>query len=431
MKRRQFLRSSTLATASGIIIPTIIPASALGNNGFTAPSDRILMASIGVGSMGKGNMNSFVKNKDVQIVAVCDLDKKRRESAKNALHKYYDSNDCEAYENYLELLDKEDVDTASIAVPDHWHALLYTEFAKRKIDIYGEKPLVRKIYEGKKVVKAVKDNGIVWQTGSWQRSTENFRRAAEIVANGGIGNITHVDVGLPNMDNKKIIGMPPIQDPPEGIDYDSWLGPVADRPYRGILHWDWRWILDFSGGQLTDWCGHHIDIALWGLKMDHSGPVEISGEGVYKKNNLFDVPFEFDINMKLSNGIPMRVANAAKLKTGMGVCWYGDEGWVHVSRRGFETSSPSIKTFQVPADGTPFFKSPGHHRNFLDCVKSREMPIAGVDVANRAITAGLLGEIAMMTGEKIQWDPQKEELINGSTKAESLMRRVYRTPYKL
>ena len=427
MKRRTFIKKSALA-AGTIAIPSIIPASALGRNGHIAANDRITMVVIGAGSQGKSNMNAFVRNKDLQIIAVCDLDERNQNQAQSALWKYYENKDCKVYSDFRKLLDKEKFDTASIAVPDHWHMLIYTAVAEKKIDVYGEKPLVRKIEEGKKVVKTVTDNNIIWQTGSWQRSQSTFRKACELVANGTIGKIQHIEVGLP--DFKSDMGMPEIQQPPKEIDYDFWVGPASFMPYRGVLHWDWRWIMNYSGGQLTDWCGHHIDIALWSMGLDHSGPTEIKGEATFKDGSLYDIPFTFDINMKFENGLPMRVANSSKLPHGMGVCWYGENGWIHVNRRGLNASAEDLLNTAIPEDGIHFYKSDNHQRNFIDCVKSREETIAPVGPANRAITAGLLGEIAILTGETIKWDPVKEELVNPTPEAKALLKRDYRKPWK-
>ncbi|NQU86445.1 MAG: Gfo/Idh/MocA family oxidoreductase, partial [Mariniphaga sp.] len=321
MKRRDFLKKSALA-AGTIAIPVIVPASALGKNGFTAANDRITMAVIGAGSQGRSNMNGFVRNKDLQIIAVCDVDEQRVKRSQGALWRYYENQDCKIYSDFRKLMDKEEFDTASIAVPDHWHMLLYTYFAEKKIDIYGEKPLVRKIEEGKKVVKTVTDNNIIWQTGSWQRSRPEFRKACELVANGVIGKVEKIEVGLPDFQSD--MGMPEIQEPPKEVDYDFWLGPAPYVPFRGVLHWDWRWIMNYSGGQLTDWCGHHVDIALWSMGLDNTGPVEISGNATFKENSLYDIPFTFDIDMKFENGLPVKVANKSKLPHGQGVCWYGE-----------------------------------------------------------------------------------------------------------
>jgi predicted dehydrogenase len=201
-------------------------------------------------------------------------------------------------------------------------------------------------------------------------------------------------------------------------------------PYRGISHWDWRWIMNYSGGQLTDWCGHHVDIALWSMGLDDTGPVEIKAEATFNKNSLFDVPVTYDIQTKFENGLPMRVANSSKLTHGMGVCWYGEKGWIHVNRSGIMSSNDNFLKEQIPENGIRFYKSNDHWKNFIDCVKTRKQSITPVGAANRAISVGLLGEVAFLSGETLKWDPIKEELVNPGLEAKALLTREYRKPWK-
>jgi predicted dehydrogenase len=426
MKRRDFIRNSA-CLAGAITLPTIIPASALGKNGFTSPSNRLLMGFIGTGTRGMRNLRSFIEKREIQIVAVCDVDSSHVARARQEAWDHHQNKDCRAYEDYRELLDKEQLDTVTISTPDHWHMLQYIAAAEKKIDIFGEKPLVRKIEEGKKVVKACTENDIIWQTGSWQRSRADFRTACELVANGVLGKIQKIDVGLPEL--KKEIGIPEIQEPPPEVNYDFWLGPAPYKPYRGILHWDWRWQMDYSGGQLTDWCGHHVDIAFWSM-LDQVAPVEIEGEATFREGSLYDVPYTFDIDMKLSNGLPMRIVNSSKLPHGSGTYWYGENGWIFVTRGKLLASDENLLNEKIPENGIRLYKSDDHYQNFIDCVKSRKPAITPVDAANRAITAGLLGEIAFLTCEKLTWDPVKEKLIKPSKEAKELLSRDYRKPWK-
>ncbi|HLN72594.1 MAG TPA: Gfo/Idh/MocA family oxidoreductase, partial [Prolixibacteraceae bacterium] len=273
--RRAFLRNSLSVVAGSIIIPQIIPSSAMGMNGVVPPSDRIVMGSIGVGSQGVSNMRGFLPRKEVQYVALCDLDSDHLTKASAMVNKFYDNKDCRNYKDYRDFLEKEKLDAVCISVPDHWHSITYVSAANKKINIYGEKPLARSIGESQQIVKAVQKNNIIWQTGSWQRSVANFHKGAELVFNGRLGKVDHVEVGLP--DATKLVGMPPIKEVPAELDWDFWLGSAPKVPYRGVCHWNWRWILDYSGGQLTDWAGHHIDIAHWGLGLDRTGPIEVSG----------------------------------------------------------------------------------------------------------------------------------------------------------
>jgi len=428
--RRQFVKRSAAAVAGAFVLPQIIPSSVFGMGGRIAPSDRIVIGSIGTGSQGMSNMRDFLKLKDaVQFVAVCDVDAKHLAIAKETVDLANKNSDCRTYGDYRDFLEKEKLDAVSLALPDHWHGIIYTEAANRKLNIYGEKPICRTIHDGQTIVNAVKKNNIIWQTGSWQRSEPNFHRGAELAINGRVGKISYIEAGLP--DGGRGIGTPPVKEIPPELNWEMWLGPALKVPYRGVCHWDWRWILDYSGGQLTDWAGHHIDIANWGAGLEHTGPVEISGKGVYPFDGIFNVPVEYDIRCKYENGIEMRVANASRLPLGMGTTWHGDLGWVHVDRGGIITASdPKILDEEIGENEIHLYKSDNHWQNFIDCVRSGKQAIAPVDVAYRAISVALLGEIAMTTGQTIKWDPDREEII-GNPVASRLLSRPYRQPWNL
>ena len=428
--RRDFLTRSVAAVAGAVILPQIIPSTAMGLGGKLPPSDRIVMGAIGTGSQGTGNLKGFLgRVKELQFVAVCDVDTSHAANAKGLIDQINKNSDCRTYGDYREFLEKEKLDAVSIALPDHWHGLIYSAAANKKLDVYGEKPLARTINDSKAIVSAVQNNNIVWQTGSWQRSLENFRRGAELAVNGRIGKITRVEVGLP--DGGRGIGTPPVMEVPAELNWEMWLGPAPKVPYRGVSHWNWRWILDYSGGQLTDWTGHHIDIAQWGIGMERSGPVEIVGEGVYPREGIYNAPVEYDFNCKYANGIEMRVANASRLRMGMGATWYGEKGWIHVHRGNvLLASDPKILAEVIGENEIHLYKSDNHIGNFLECVKSRKETVAPVEIAHRSITVGLLGETAMTTGQKIQWDPEKQEII-GNPVASRLLTRPYRQPWNV
>jgi len=424
--RRSFLKKAAGAGVGLIVIPSIIPSSALGRDGHTAPSDRIVMGAIGVGSMGTGNLRNFLSKKEVQYIAVCDVDKKHFERAKKIIDEDQGNDACKIYPDYKEMLDNEKLDAISIALPDHWHSLISVAVADKGIDIYGEKPLARSIVESRAIVKAVANNDVIWQTGSWQRSTPNFHRAAELVFSGKIGEVKYVEVGLPN--GGPSIGTPPVMSVPEGLDWDMWLGPAPKVPYRGVSHWNWRWIMDYSGGQLTDWAGHHVDIAHWGLGLDRSGPISVEGEGVYPREGIYNVPVEYDFICYYKNGVKMRVANRGKLEHGMGVTWHGDEGWIHVSRGTLFASDKKILEIEIGSGDKHLYKSDDHQQNFLDCVKSRKETITPAEIAHRSISVALLGEIAMLTNTKLDWNPDKERFINNEN-ANRLLAKPYRDPW--
>lgn len=442
MKRRDFMKNAALA-AGAIAMPTIIRASALGKNGFVAPSERIVMGGLGLGGMGTGDMKNFLKNKAVQYIAVCDVDKKHRERAMEIVNTTYGTTDSRSYNDYREFLEKEKFDAIHIAVPDHWHSIPSIEAAKKGLDIYGQKPLARSVKEGRAIVDAVDKYNIVWQTGSQQRSSASFRRACELVRNGKLGKIERVEVGLPDGGHKA--GNPATQPIPEGLDWEMWLGSAPKVPYRGIVHWDWRWQLAYSGGQLTDWAGHHIDIAQWGLGMERTGPISVRGEGEARKDDIYDVPYAYDMEFEYANGIELRVANSRKYfdrkgkgwdgrekdsKFGMGAVWYGDEGWLQVNRHGMWSDNPNILKAEIGANDIHLYKSTNHHENFIDCVKSRKETVAPAEIGHRSISVALIGEIAMQTGEKLKWDPKAERFTN-SEKANKLLMREFHNAWKL
>jgi predicted dehydrogenase len=428
--RRDFVKKSAAAVAGVFVLPHIIPSSAMGMGGQKAPSDRIVMGVIGTGSQGMSDMKDFMRLKDqVQFVALCDVDALRLSAAKEAVDNEYKNKDCRTYSDYREFMAKESIDAVLIALPDHWHGIIYTEAANKKWDVYGEKPICRTMNDGQVIVSAVKKNNIIWQTGSWQRSQENFRRGAELAINGRVGKIKLIEVGLP--DGGRGIGTPPVQEVPKELNWEMWLGPALKVPYRGVCHWNWRWILDYSGGQLTDWAGHHIDIANWGAGLEHTGPVEIAGKGVYPREGIYNAPVEYDFMCKYANGIEMRVANASRFPMGMGTTWIGDLGWVHVDRGGkISASDTRILEEKIAENEIQLYKSENHYQNFVDSVRSRKPAIAPIEVAYRAISVGLLGEIAMTTGQIIRWDPEKQEII-GNPAASRLLSRPYRQPWTL
>jgi len=427
--RRIFVRKVAVGTGAAMALPYIIPSSAMGRDGKVAPSDRIVMGLIGAGSQGTGDMHNFMSKPEVQMVAACDVDKTHRDAIKAAIDGKYGTSDARTYSDYREFLANEKLDAVILALPDQWHAIIAIACANAKLDIYGEKPLSRTIWEGKKIVEAVEKNGVIWQTGSWQRSEAHFHRACELVINGRIGKIRFVEVGLPNGNPATVSH--PVQPIPEGLDWDMWLGPAPSMPYRGVCHWDWRWILDYSGGQLTDWAGHHIDIAHWGLGLERTGPVEVSGSGVFPREGIFDVPVEYSLHATYANGLFMHFANERQLPHGMGVCWYGDNGWIHVDRGNrLFASDPKILEEKIGDNETRLYVSNDHFQNLLDCVRSRKETITPCQVAHRSISTALLGEIAMLTGRKIQWNPDTQEIINDPV-ASRLLRRPFRSPWKL
>ncbi len=432
MNRRSFVKKSVGAAVGAVAFPYLIPSSALGKAGTVAPGNRITIGSIGVGGMGTGDLRSFLSKPGAHVIAVCDVDKNHRDRAKNITDQKYGNKDCAAYNDFRNLIARQDIDAVALAVPDQWHGIIAVDAAQARKDIYGQKPLAYTISEGRSIVDAVQQYNIVWQTGSWQRSQRHFRFACELVRNGRIGKIDTVRVGLPygNSIQKRSTQPSPV---PEGFDYNMWLGPAPWVPYAPArCHWNFRWILDYSGGQLTDWAGHHCDIANWGMDTELSAPVEIAGKADYPpaKDGLFDTPESYYFEGKYAEGFTMIVADRLQQPKGMGVHFIGDEGWIHVSRSGLEAEPKSLLTSVIRPEEIHLYKSDDHHQNFLDCVRSRALTVTPVDVAHHSIMVGHLGGIAMKLARKLRWNPQKERFINDPD-ADRMLSRPMRSPWHL
>jgi predicted dehydrogenase len=431
--RRQFLCSlSAPAIAAGF--PTIVRGSALGLNGAVAASERVTLATIGVGWMGGDHVGEFLKVPQAQYIAVCDVDDLHAKENKARIDKKYGNQDCLIYRAFEEVLLRRDIDAVTIALPDHWHALAATRAADAGKDIYGEKPLAHNFAEGRAIVEAVQRNKRVWQTGSWQRSQDNFRHACELVRNGRIGKVHRVEVGLPagHTDFAKTKDRTQITDPPETFNYDRWLGPAPAAPYcEARVHKNWRWNLDYGGGQIMDWVGHHVDIAHWGLGFDNTGPLEISGTGEYPpRDALWNTATKYYVTAKYLQGITMIIAGGYKEIRG-GTKWLGDEGWIWVNRKALEAEPKSVLASEIGPNEIQYRKSPGHYQEFIDCVKTRGATLAPAEVAMRSATPGWLGQIAMLTGHKLKWNPEKQQLAKKDPAAEKLLSRTMRSPWRL
>jgi predicted dehydrogenase len=455
ISRRHFIAT----TAAAMALPAIMPSSIFGQN---RPSNRINLGVVGWGMQGPGNTRSFLAEKDCQVVAACDLDKNHLAEAVKTVNEHYGNQDCKAYHDYREMLARPDIDAVMIAVPDHWHELIATEAARQKKDIYGEKPLAKTIAEQQSIVRAVQKNKIIWQTGSWQRSQAQFRKAAEIVRSGLIGKVTHVEVGLPEghhdfagtapelltklatlpdkvTDFSKVTPGSPawnlaVSEAPAELDFATWIGASKMEPYiKQRVHMNWRWNYNTGGGQLLDWIGHHCDIAHWGLGFDNDGPSEIEGHGEFPAADaLWNTCTKYRIELKYPQDITMTIAGGHR-DIRSGAKWIGTDGWVWVDRGGFDASNPEWKKGKsLPEElrKVKLYESPGHWRNFLDSVKSRQPTITPVETAHHSATPGHLGLISMLTGRKIRWDVETETIL-GDAEATKLLSRTYRAPWKM
>ena len=416
--RRQFLKSSAVTAGAAIVWPTIVPSSVFGAD---VPSNRITMGCIGMGGQGTGNMRGFKGKAGCDVVAVCDVDVGHRERACQIAGISASS----SYNDFRELLARDDIDAVSIAAPDHWHVPISIAAVRAGMDVFCEKPLTLTIAEGRTLADEVKRFGRIFQTGSQQRSGSEFRFACELVRNGRIGKLHTMEVGIPGNNRK----CPPTWEDepvPEGFDYDMWVGPAPWEPYtKQRCHYQFRFILDYSGGQMTNWGAHYLDIAQWGNGADDTGPVEIIGRGDFPKTGLFTTAKTADIEYTYANGVKLH------LKTGGGnIRFEGSEGWVFVTRGKIDAEPKSLLTTKIGPDEIHLYNSNDHKQNFLDCIKSRKDTICTAEIGHRSSSVCHLGNIAMLLDRKLKWDPKAERFINDSA-ANRMLAHGMRAPWRL
>ena len=417
--RREFLRGSAAAAASVAVgLPAVVPSSVFGAD---APSSRITMGCIGTGGQGTSDMKGFKGQSGCQVVAVCDVDASHAEKAAQAAG--LDAKAC--YKDFRDVLARGDIDTVLIATPDHWHVPTAIAAVRASKDIYCEKPLTLTIAEGRRLADEVKRYGRVLQTGSQQRSSAEFHNACELVVNGRIGHLHTMRVGISN--NNRTCEPTWTPEPvPDGFDYDMWLGPAPWAPYHTQrCHYEFRFLLDYSGGQMTNWGAHHLDIAQWGNQADATGPVEITGKGDFPKTGLFTTALKAEIEYTYANGVKMFLKSG-----GGGTRFEGTEGWIYVNRGKLEAEPKSLLTSVIGPDEKHLYESLDHKQNFLDCVRSRKDPICNVETGHRSSTVCHLGNIAMLLGRPLKWDPQKEQFI-GDAEASRMTWRPARAPWRL
>lgn len=415
LSRRSFLRGAASAGAA-VGVPTIVPSSVFGAR---APSNRIAIGCIGVGRMGMGDMKAFLRFGEVQVVAVCDVDAARAAAARGTVQRHYRQKKrpaaCDACGDFRELIARGDIDAVSIVTPDHWHTIPALWAARAGKDIFLQKPLTRTVREGRILAEAVRRYGRILQVGSQQRSDARFRFACELVRNGRIGRLHTVRVGF---GADPPCGVQPVMPVPRGLDYDMWLGPAPwsaytekrVHPRTGHGRPGWLRITDYSGGMITGWGAHHMDIAHWGMGAGHSGPVEIEGRAKFPADGLWDVHGRFLIRYTYANGVKVICADTGTNK--QGVLFEGTDGWVHVRRGAVAADPGSLLREKFGPGDLHLYESRDHKGNFLECIRTRQQPVAPVEDGHRSCTACLLGEIAMRLGRKLRWDPVRERFVD-------------------
>ena len=442
--RRALLKQAAALAAA----PQVIPSSVLGGDEAVAPSDRVTLGFIGIGMMGRGHLRGCLQYPEAQVVAVCDVDQWRRENAITTVEEAYAAKQpgghyqgCKAYVDLRELLAQSHIDAVVIATGDRWHGLATVLAAKAGKDVYCEKPASLTIREGQAMVEVVGRYGRVFQTGLQQRSTPEFRKACQLVQDGAIGKVKIVYVIFPGTSSDVSLPAEPV---PESLDWELWLGPAPWRPYNGRFHHlgkprhvvPWHFCRDFGGGNLTSNTVHAFDVVQWGLGMDESGPVEITppetGEYpslTYKYANgvllqVVDgkldpqkhlVPEGWDVNTRIQN---------------FGAVFVGETGWIHVGRGGFLESFPAEIAERPAAQPEAWHPVNNHHRNWLECIKTRKAPACDVAIGCRSTIVSHLGCIAHWTGRSLTWDPVGE-VFPGDEEANRFLARAMRPPWRL
>lgn len=429
LTRRMLLKNTTALIASTVTVPNIIPASALGGAGTIAPSERLTMGGIGIGGQGMHNLKSFLTCNDLRVLAVCDVDSKHRLRAKQTVDVAYGNNDCAGYNDFREILARDDVDTVLIATPDHWHAILSIEAAKAGKDIYCEKPISLTIAEGRAVADTMKRYSTVYQSGTQRRSNACFRFGVDIARSGMLGRLHTLHCYYHNGPTCSPQEIKPV---PKGFDYDRWLGPAPFEAYTPRrCHGSFRWLYDYSGGQLTDLGAHFNDLAQWANNSEHTGPVEYEGRAEFPKDGLFNTPVRFEVVATYADGVKMIYHDETEPDRGpRGNKFVGTEGWVSVDDTGKITASSDAIMQKVKMTQRGYEFMMGHHRNFLDCVKTRRQPISNAEVSHRSVTTCHAGSICLRLGRKLRWDPEKEQFLNDDT-ANRMLARTMRSPWTL
>jgi len=420
--RRRFIKQ-TAFWAGAIGVPSIIPASALGQGPSPSPNSKITIGCIGVGGMGTGNMRVFLGLPECRVVAVCDPYDSRRRHAKEIVDAQYGDKACAMYGDFREIIGRKDIDAVMIAPQDHWHALMATAAAKAGKDMYCEKPLGVSVEENRLIRDAVRKAKRVFQTGTWQRSVLKFQQACQLARNGYLGKIHTLQVAAPGPQYRPSYkGSLEPQPVPAGFDWDMWCGPAPKKPYNpGRVAWpDWYLIWDYCAGFITNWGVHHLDIANWGCPQIGREPFEVECKATYRNEGFTDNVDTWDATFTFASGLKMRFTDTPRQKPG---CRFiGDQGWVHVDRSGIWAEPESLLKVKLKPDDLRLTDSKHHQDDFLRCVRSRKDPVSDVDAAYVASTLGLLADIAARLKQKLKWDPGQERFL-GSDEANKMLTR--------
>jgi len=436
MKRRDFLQNTLAAGAATLIFPKGLSAA-------TSKNSTLQIAQIGCGRMGRGDMKNALargwrSEVNARVVAVCDVDRWRANSAKDLVEKFYKEKgesvvDVKVYEDARELIARDDIDAFVISTPENWHGLIGVAAAAAGKHMYMQKPLTYSIPEGQALVKAVRENNVVLQTGSQQRSSVYFRQVCTIIRNNWLGKLKSIEVQV-GQDKGTASGEP--GNPPADLNYDLWLGPSQEMPYiesrvhknRGFGRPGWLQVERFCLGMVTGWGSHMYDIAQWGVgNDDSSGPVKIQAKGEFPDRGLFDVHTFYEGNAEYANGVTM----TSKAVGQSGVKFITEDGWAYCSRGKMDCSNKELLRRRTSAGEVELYTSKSHMQDFLVSAREGSDPVCPVEVGHRSNTVCVLHHISMkLGGRQLNWDPKTEQII-GDPEATKMMEFAMRSPYSL
>lgn len=448
MHRRDFLKNSAWV-AAGLALPALTVRASTQVKARPAAGSRLNVGLVGFGTIAHSTTPNFLADPRLQIVAVADPVAELahygyqgelsggHQVGRRTVEDYYAQQakggykGCRVYEDFREMFAREDLDAVVINTPDHWHCAVAVQAARRGLHIYGQKPLALTVGEGRRIADEVKAGGVVFQTGSQQRSSVYFRTACEFIRNGRIGRVTGIKVGLPggHKDWSQQAAQTQPAPVPAGVNYDLWLGPAPERPYvPALFQLNWRHNYDFSGGMITDWGAHHLDIVQWALGMDAGGParVEIRSVALPEPTALYNTAREFEFDVVYANGVRVDVSD----RHPNGILFEGEDGRsLFVNRDKLETTPGELRRERIKDGEIRLYESRLHERNFVDCILSGEETITPIETGHRSITVPHLANIAIRLGRKaLDWDPAAERFI-GDDQANALLQRPMRAAY--
>jgi len=436
--RRRFLKRAAGTAAGAMSFPYIVSSSALGAAGGVAASERITVGCVGVGPQGSGVMGNFLRQKDARVVAICDVKSHVLKAGQDRVNKHYKGTGCDAYKDFREVMARDDIDVILAATPDHWHVLIALAAVKSGKDVYLEKPMGLSLAQDQALRTAVHRHGRVFQFGTQQRSSRNFRFACELARSGRLGKLHTINVWSPGSSQG---GDPKPVPVPEWLDYEMWLGPAPFTPYTKdrCSNKLWWFISDYALGFIAGWGVHPLDIALWGGGEKVACPVEIEGKGVWPTKGVCDTAMNWKIVCKYDSGVTMNFTGDPYpdewkkrygRTTSHGTAFEGTDGWVHVDRSGLNAHPKELLTTELGPNDVHLYESGNHVRNLLDCVKSRAKAICNIDVAVQADIICQISDIAIRLEQKIKWDPKTERFVNNDA-ANRRLSRPMRTPWTL